>query len=352
MKSLIYGYGITGKSIERYLIRNNIDYQIFDDNKDLYTSDYFTNDLENNWDVIYCSPGISKEDFKKLQSIASREVLTDIDIFLQEDTSIKIGITGTNRKSTTCFHLYQLLNKNYSVNLIGNIGVPALDYINSGADFSVIELSSQQLDKFKENKLDYGVLLNIAPDHIDYHGSFDEYKYAKERILDAKEISYENNPFKLFKWITGKEAEPSDLNNLPFRFEMITKSIINDSKSTNMHSLDYAIDKANSYFKGRKYHLIICGNPAKEGFNNFHPQGPDTIFIFGSHVDEINKCIIHSNKQLFKNLDDALIHILNNYESQNILFSPGYPSGDDFKNFEERGEYFNKLTQEILLYDL
>ena len=348
MKSLIYGYGITGKSIERYLIKNNIDYQIYDDNKDLYTSDQFTNNLKDDWDVIYCSPGIKKADFEELKFIAKEDVLTDLDVFMVEDTSIKIGVTGTNRKSTTCFHLHQLLSKDYAVNLIGNIGEPVLDHLNTGADFSIIELSSQQLDKLKENKLDYGVLLNIAPDHIDYHGSFAEYKSSKERILEAKEKSYENNPYKLFQWITSKEAEVIDLHNLPFRFEIISKSIINDSKSTNMHSLDYAIRKANQYFNDDKYDLIICGNPAKEGFRTFYPKGPEHILIFGSYANEINKCINHSEKKLYKNLPDVLTEISNS-KNQNILFSPGYPSGDDFKNFEERGEYFNKLVHEILL---
>ena len=348
MKSLIYGYGITGKSIERYLIKNNIDYQIYDDNKDLYTSDQFTNNLKDDWDVIYCSPGIKKADFEELKFIAKEDVLTDLDVFMVEDTSIKIGVTGTNRKSTTCFHLHQLLSKDYAVNLIGNIGEPVLDHLNTGAEFSIIELSSQQLDKLKENKLDYGVLLNIAPDHIDYHGSFAEYKSSKERILEAKEKSYENNPYKLFQWITSKEAEVIDLHNLPFRFEIISKSIINDSKSTNMHSLDYAIRKANQYFNDDKYDLIICGNPAKEGFRTFYPKGPEHILIFGSYANKINKCINHSEKKLYKNLPDVLTEISNS-KNQNILFSPGYPSGDDFKNFEERGEYFNKLVHEILL---
>ena len=66
MKSLIYGYGVTGRSIERYLIKNNVEYEIFDDNKELYISEKFTNELEAAWYVIYCSPGISKEKYKKL----------------------------------------------------------------------------------------------------------------------------------------------------------------------------------------------------------------------------------------------------------------------------------------------
>ena len=124
MKSLIYGYGITGQSFEKYLIRNNIEYEIYDDNKSLYISDRFTNELNQNWDVIYCSPGITKNNIQKLKSLKYQCIKTDIEIFCSENSSIKIGITGTNRKSTTCFHLFQLLSKKLQVNLIGNIGEP------------------------------------------------------------------------------------------------------------------------------------------------------------------------------------------------------------------------------------
>ncbi|MDB4252774.1 Mur ligase family protein [Gammaproteobacteria bacterium] len=348
MKSLIYGYGVTGRSIERYLIKNNVEYEIFDDNKELYISEKFTNELEAAWYVIYCSPGISKEKYKKLDALSQTGIKTDIDIFFNEDSSIKIGITGTNRKSTTCFHLFQLLNKTYKVNLIGNIGDPVLDSLNNGADFSIIELSSQQLDKIHEIQLDYGILLNIAPDHLDYHGNFENYKSCKEKILEAKASSNLENPYKIYEWITGKQAENMRLKDLPFRFEFINDAVVNDSKSTNMHSLQYAIDKANDCFKLQKYNLLLCGNPEKEGFSSFKIDGPDEVFIFGSHSLDIDKCIKHPKKNIFSNLQEVLIHISKAKEFRNILFSPGYPSGNDFKNFEERGEYFNKLLKEIL----
>jgi UDP-N-acetylmuramoylalanine--D-glutamate ligase len=105
MKSLIYGYGITGKSFERYLIKKNIDFDIYDIN----ISDYSSNKDFSKYKKIYCSPGIPREEFKLLKK--TNEVLTDLDIFFKEDKSIKIGITGTNRKSTTCFHLSQLISQ-------------------------------------------------------------------------------------------------------------------------------------------------------------------------------------------------------------------------------------------------
>ena len=73
--------------------------------------------------------------------------LQTFDIFFKDDKSIKIGITGTNRKSTTAYHLHQLFENYRSSNLIGNIGNPVLDFINNNKDFSIIELSSFQLRK-------------------------------------------------------------------------------------------------------------------------------------------------------------------------------------------------------------
>ena len=113
----------------------------------------------------------------------NKNIYTDLDIFFKEDNSIKIGITGTNRKSTTAYHLKQIFDNFEPSNLIGNIGNPMLDFINNNKKFSIIELSSFQLDKMKENKLDFGILLNIDIDHIDYHGSINSYHDAKKKFF-------------------------------------------------------------------------------------------------------------------------------------------------------------------------
>jgi UDP-N-acetylmuramoylalanine--D-glutamate ligase len=339
MKSLIYGYGITGQSFARYLKNLDINYDIFDNNIPQYNK---LSNLEN-YEAIYCSPGVPKKIFQKLKS--ANKVLTDLDIFLEKDKSIKICITGTNRKSTTCFHLSQILSKIDSVNLIGNIGEPMLDYMNNGNTYSIIELSSYQLDKMSKNYFNYGVLLNIAEDHLDYHGNFEDYKLAKQKILTAENVSYEADPYELCKWITGIEPQSQNLKDLPFRFQKITDSLINDSKSTNSNSLIYAVNKANIFFNEKNYSLILCGDPKKEAFRKLEIKGPKEILIFGIHRDEIYKCIVHSNKLIFKNLKETLIYLKN---KKNILFSPGYPSGNDYKNFEERGSHFNLLTKEIL----
>ncbi len=344
MKSLIYGYDKTGKSFERYLKKNNqLDFKIYDSNILKFNRKY---DL-NSFDQILCSPGIPKKVFSEIKQ-ENKNILTDVDIFFQDDTSIKVGITGTNRKSTTSYHLHQLFNNYSPSNLIGNIGNPVLDYINNNKKYSIIELSSFQLDKMKFNNLDYGILLNIEQDHLDYHGDFQSYKSSKEKILLSKNsISYVMDPYKLFEWITKTKAKKIKFKNLPFRFERIAKTIINDSKSTNHHSLSFALKEAKKVFSS-DFILIMCGDPKKEKYREIYIDGPKEIYIFGKHAQEINMCIKNFNKQVFKSLVDLFNFFKKNNINTNILFSPGYPSGKDFDNFMERGKSFNICAKKYL----
>ena len=343
MKSLIYGYGVTGKSFERYLTNKNLEFEIFDANVAKFNKEYNLKDF----DQILCSPGISKSNYEKLIK-EHNNVLTDIDIFFHIDKSIKIGITGTNRKSTTAYHLFQLFENYSSSNLIGNIGNPVLESINNNKEFSIIELSSFQLEKMKINKLDFGILLNIDIDHLDYHGDFESYKAAKEKILLAKKsISYITCPYELYEWITNEKAMKIKFKNLPYRFEIISDKLINDSKSTNFHSLSYALDKIQNYFHS-KYILIVCGDPKKEQNRKIIVDGPEAVYIFGHHAKEIDKCISHNNKKCFETLEEIFKFIEIKDIPHNILFSPGYPSGKDYKDFNERGEAFNFYAKKYI----
>ena len=57
----------------------------------------------------------------------------------------------------------------------------------------------------KINKLDFGILLNIDIDHLDYHGDFESYKAAKENFISEKSISYITCPYELYEWITNEK---------------------------------------------------------------------------------------------------------------------------------------------------
>ena len=339
MPSLIYGYGLTGKSFQRYLDIKGEEFEIYDilHNDSLKIASKIEDSFYKN---IYVSPSVSKKDFKNLKKYST--VITDMDIFFNEDDSIKIGITGTNKKSTTCFHLMQLLEEEYSTNLVGNIGKPVLDVLNNGKKYSIIELSSFQLDKVSNVDLDYGILLNIDSDHLDYHENIEDYIQSKKRILEAKRSIHNDDINIIYKFITGSIPPKKELKDLPFRFQKISHNIINDSKSTNFHSLKFAIFEASKIFED--FALILLGNPKKEEYRKIEISNPALVVICGKHKDEIFPSVKHENKVLCENLSLAIKEIKKT-NIRNILFSPGYPSGDDYTNFEERGKAFNKLIE-------
>jgi UDP-N-acetylmuramoylalanine--D-glutamate ligase len=339
MPSLIYGYGLTGKSFQRYLDIKGEEFEIYDilHNDSLKIASKIEDSFYKN---IYVSPSVSKKDFKNLKKYST--VITDMDIFFNEDDSIKIGITGTNKKSTTCYHLMQLLEEEYSTNLVGNIGKPVLDVLNNGKKYSIIELSSFQLDKVSNVDLDYGILLNIDSDHLDYHENIEDYIQSKKRILEAKRSIHNDDINIIYKFITGSIPPKKELKDLPFRLQKISHNIINDSKSTNFHSLKFAICEASKIFKD--FALILLGNPKKEEYREIEISNPSLVVICGKHKEEIFSCVKHENKVLCENLSLAIKEIKKT-NIRNILFSPGYPSGDDYTNFEERGKAFNKLIE-------
>ena len=340
MSSLIYGFGITGKSFQRYLDFKGEEFEIYDTlhNDSLKIASKIEDGFYKN---IYVSPSVSKAKFRNLKKHST--VITDMDIFFNEDESIKIGITGTNRKSSTCFHLMQLLEEDFSVNLVGNIGKPVLDVLNNKKKYSIIELSSFQLDKVSNIDLDYGILLNIDSDHLDYHENIDDYIRSKKRILEAKKSIQNDDVNTIYEFITGSVPPIKELKDLPFRFQKINQNTINDSKSTNSHSLKYAEREASKIFND--FALILIGNPKKEGYKEIEISYPSLVVICGKHANEIFPFVKHENKVLSENLSLAIKEI-KKANIKNILFSPGYPSGDDFINFEERGRTFNKLIED------
>ena len=95
-----------------------------------------------------------------------------------------IVVTGTNGKSTTCKLLAHLLQKNkYKCVLGGNIGTPILSLKNSKNSFVIIEASSFQLSYSKFIRPDYALFLNFSNDHLDWHGSKNNYLNSKLKIF-------------------------------------------------------------------------------------------------------------------------------------------------------------------------
>ena len=150
--------------------------------------------------------------------------------------------------------------------------------------------------------------------------------------------------------ITGRPqrlVQDIQLKDLPHRHQYIVTRdkmvFINDSKATNLTALKFALNKMST-----PYVLILCGDPDKEQYESYEIEGPTKVYIFGNHAEEISSKIFHPEKVLFHNqgLSSVMRSIFKEkYDSQtHILFSPGHPSGQDYQNFEERGDHFIKLA--------
>jgi UDP-N-acetylmuramoylalanine--D-glutamate ligase len=131
-----------------------------------------------------------------LARAAGVEIIGDIELFCRERAAHAggapfVAITGTNGKSTTTALVAHILREaGRDVQMGGNIGVPVLDLEPpSDERIHVIECSSFQIDLTPSLKPTVGVLINLTPDHIDRHGTMENYAAVKERLVAGAEIA-------------------------------------------------------------------------------------------------------------------------------------------------------------------
>ncbi len=382
MKKLIFGYGVTGKTVEQYFQKSNINYLIYDENKELNlpTELVFEPSRFSEIDEVIISPGVKPSNSLLEQFyLIEKPVITDIDIFNNIYKEKIIGITGTNGKTTFVNLLTGFLNSQGSESIaVGNVGKSPLEIIDKKFDYVVMELSSFQLHYINKLDLFMGVILNIYEDHLDWHRDFDEYANSKRRIkefiteenvitnfLDGNDINNLDKEFDLSKLPFYKNTSEMFLKvieNLNFnkntgyeyllnsktdehRYEIVDEFndvlFINDSKSTNFNSVSMATQNINNGI------LIMHGltkNITTKDLKIY--DGVKTILIpkdmdvnFGNLDIEIIRL-----DSIF-NLKDVLLKIIN--PGDTVLFSCGGASFNDFENYEERGRFFKDIVLNI-----
>ena len=140
------------------------------------------------FDLCIASPGISQfSDFYQSALANSAEVISEVEFAWREsDASSKwVAITGTNGKTTTTSLMAHVLQQcGFAAAAVGNIGDTCLEAVEKGGiAYYVAEVSSYQLASTRYFAPDAAILLNITPDHIKWHGSFDEYCNAKFKVF-------------------------------------------------------------------------------------------------------------------------------------------------------------------------
>jgi UDP-N-acetylmuramoylalanine--D-glutamate ligase len=342
----------------------------------------------------------------------SKNIYTDLDVFNSFYNNLCITITGTNGKSTTCQLFYQVLKKQkYDVRLAGNIGYPILSIKNIKKNtIFVIEASSYQLEYSKLFKTKYAVILNISPDHLERHKTISNYISAKFKLIKnqnknsiafinkydkysqnkIKKIRYKSKVIKVNTKLKKNFVDTfsneyflsaSNTENLSFVIELAKKfnikkynlvkvvkkfkglnyrqqiifrnkeiSIINDSKSTSYSSSIEMLKRKSNIF------WLIGGIPKIGDRFNLSQNYYRNIkgYIFGAYQKKFSLDLKNKiNIKKFSNLSNALNEIFKDIKKENsskktILFSPAAASFDNFKNFEDRGQYFNQLIKKYI----
>lgn len=188
---LILGYGVTGKACVKYFLSKR--YKVFvcaNDVEEIEGCEVISSVeevLKNNIKLCLTSPSINikKDVFCTHLKKFGICVMTELEYCLKKIKAKTIAVTGTNGKSTTASLIYEILKQKYPCILAGNIGTPLISQIDSISKRTkvVIEVSSFMLENMNDFRFDVACLLNLSPDHENWHGSVEDYFQAKLKVF-------------------------------------------------------------------------------------------------------------------------------------------------------------------------
>jgi UDP-N-acetylmuramoylalanine--D-glutamate ligase len=333
-------------------------------------------------EVLVKSPGVPRD--APLVAEAERRgvpIWSEVELGFRLLQPRLVGVTGTNGKTTTA----ELLGVMLEAPVAGNVGRALTDLdgeIDPGT-LVVCELSSFQLEDVHELACEVAVLLNLEPDHLDRYASFDDYRAAKLRIferahakvvpkgsgLEGVEFSADD-PLPAEPRIRGahnrenaaaataaartigvpEEQIAESLRSfagVPHRLELVRElkgvRYVNDSKATNVA----AALRGLAAYEVEPVHLILGGSRKGEDFTPLAAAiGPNvrSIHVIGETADELAAAIPRAQR------DGDLATALTAVDARPgdvVLLSPACASYDQFRDFEERGEEFRRLVQNL-----
>jgi UDP-N-acetylmuramoylalanine--D-glutamate ligase len=196
---LILGAGVTGSAVARSLLARGGLVTIADDNAHDAVK---PESVElTDFDAVVISPGWRQDHPLVVKVLVSTlQILNEVDLAWQIRSEVAPGqkwlaLTGTNGKTTTVEMAAKILQTaGLKAVACGNVGDTVIDAVDrkDSYDYLILELSSFQLHWAKQAQFVAAAILNIADDHLDWHGTFDAYADAKFSILDRAEIAVLN----------------------------------------------------------------------------------------------------------------------------------------------------------------
>ena len=203
-KVLVIGAGVTGTSVAEVLGGLSSDVSLFDENQAAFGDSRLVSldqAISDRWDLVVVSPGWRANHplILKLRALGVK-IMSEVDLawLLRSElhpSQVWLAITGTNGKTTTVeLATAMLCSGGLKAKACGNVGNTVIEAVLSGDQFEylVLELSSFQLQWSELPRFQSVAILNISDDHIDWHGSFENYKKAKMRILERTEMAILN----------------------------------------------------------------------------------------------------------------------------------------------------------------
>ena len=415
---LILGYGREGKSTFRFLRKYfpELEIGVADkaDNLELPDADVKLHlgkeylQSVKDYDLIFKSPGVKIGDF--YEKIAEK-ITSQTDLFLQVYGKQTIGITGTKGKSTTSTLIYHLIKSSgREVLLVGNVGAPALDFIEEISDNThiVYELSAHQLE-YVHHSPHIAALINIFPEHLDYFHNQEAYQAAKLNIFkhqNENDIAVCGMPIETGRACYSMKSHQEEIKNLlgenifgsellemahlkgrhnlgnlllalrvvqftgipardsyrhlftfqplPHRLEHIGKfggvEFYNDSISTVPESTLAALASFEHLDA-----LILGGFDRGLDYSqlvdNLKESYVDYFFFLGQAGKRMYDLFQKekTDKILFavEKLEDIFEIINHSSQIKSCLLSPAAASYDQFSNFEHRGEHFRLLAEQF-----
>jgi len=383
MKAIVYGLARSGQAVARRLNEQGDEVVLVDRT----LGNELELDLLDGVDVLVKSPGVPGE--RPLVTIARERdipVWSEIELawrLLPQGTKV-VGVTGTNGKTTTTELLGAIFRAaGRDVAVAGNVGTP-LASVRS-AEWVVCELSSFQLEDVETLACDVAVLLNLEPDHLDRHGSFEAYRNAKLRIferarakvvprgmgLDGIEFAADD-PLPAEPLLRGAHNRENaaaataaaraggvdddaiarglrEFPGVPHRLELVAEAggvrFVNDSKATNVA----AARRALAAYADEPVHLILGGSLKGEDFAPLAGDiGPNvrSIHLIGEAAGRLAAVVDgHDDRTLAR----AVAHAAGEAAPGDVvLLSPACASYDQYENFEQRGEEFRRLSRSLL----